>query len=1183
MDAATPRDAPGGTSAEAPPSAFSSLLFADVCELFEAIREVNHSGYKGNLKKRTLLSRFFEQLTNIPDDQPRIGSFELYRLMLPNVDKERGSYNLKEAALARCVGAALGLKRHESPDFLALEGWRKSGSGDFAHTVFEVVRKHRPDRGVRRCTVGDVNAALDALCRKKSADEKVATMRALVDATDATQMRWLVKIILKDLKIGYGENAILRQYHTDAVDLYNLCCDLRRVCETLAMRGERLKRQDLEPGSLVKAMMASRARGCAQAFEAMGKAGKTFAIETKFDGERIQVHRVDETTFHYFTRNNNDFGPRGYDALDRLFRARLHERKTKCVFDGELVVWNRRDETYAPFGYIKSLVNAIRDGRGGDERCVPEASGGEGPGAGTGARRFASRKGRGDAEASVEDGDGDGDDGDDGDGDGVDLDADEVPDEVPEGEPLCVKDLELVYVAFDVLYDEDRSVIDRTLRERHEILRNAFKPVRECDDVVQGDGGVFLGPTPTSRGVVRGRIILNVPAASGDPPNPDCFVGASLRDVEDALWARIERQEEGLVLKDLESRWVPGERDKKWVKLKPDYLPTEDLDVVVVGGFKGTGALRGGKIAEYLVGIVEAPRRRGDGDEDGDGDDAFGDDGIRDVGDANSPPPLPSRVLTFSKVGTGMSARVMERLRTRLGPHMLPATRGARRGAPLAYATTGAAGETPDVWIDSPENSVVLTVKADVRLVKTATFASDFSLRFPRVTGVRWDKPWHECLSDAELERRAREDGGIAVARAENLGEVTFRFGSKRKNRSTRDERDERDERAYDAQKSLPAHLARADVRHVAKSDDALKTLDVFFITAGAGFGADESKRAAALKLELAGLLQSRGGTHSEARHFGNTHVVATKEASTSVRFEAATRREGGLDVLTPEWLRACVEAGQVIEPRPKHRLFLSQSTVDAAEGRLDVFGDAHDEDVDAEDVLALLESDRVARAAAAAAARREAPDDAARDAAEGDGGDIAAAFRGYTFAILLAPSPSGTSSPRSGLDIENDDDFASAALEGARLFESFAASDAEAEAEAEAKRALLDPTRAREGKSAAAAAIACRDVADDPETHLPSRFGEAARVAATLAVSLRLRGARVSAGRKGRKGDDENENEDEDATHVLVVTPDGFKRAPAKRSGRPDGARFGVGRHATWVNAAWVRARIDEYQPVGS
>jgi DNA ligase-4 len=371
MDAATPRDAPGGTSAEAPPSAFSSLLFADVCELFEAIREVNHTGYKGSARKRELLTRFFEHKTRVPEHQPRLGSFDLYRLMLPNIDKERGTYNLKEAALARCVGSALGLKRHESPDFLRLEGWRKSGSGDFARTVFEVVAHHRPTRGVARHTVGDVNAALDRLCAARAADEKAAVMRALLDATDATQMFWITQVILKDVKIGYGETAVLRHYHQDAVDLYNLCCDLRRVCETLAVRGERLKRQDLEPGALVKAMMASRAHGCAKAFEAMRD--RPFVIETKFDGERIQVHRTDATSpLRYFTRNNNDFGPRGYDVLDRLFRARLKPSKTRCVFDGELVVWNTRDGVYAPFGYIKSLVNAIRDNRGGDERCVPE-------------------------------------------------------------------------------------------------------------------------------------------------------------------------------------------------------------------------------------------------------------------------------------------------------------------------------------------------------------------------------------------------------------------------------------------------------------------------------------------------------------------------------------------------------------------------------------------------------------------------------------------------------------------------------------------------------------------------------------------------------------------------------------------------------------------------------------------
>ena len=73
-------------------------------------------------------------------------------------------------------------------------------------------------------------------------------------------------------------------------------------------------------------------------------------------------------------------------------------------------------------------------------------------------------------------------------------------------QPLRVKDLELVYVAFDVLYDEDRSVIDRPLRERHGDFEKRVLDVTECDAVVQGDGGVFLGSGPDpNRFVTRGE------------------------------------------------------------------------------------------------------------------------------------------------------------------------------------------------------------------------------------------------------------------------------------------------------------------------------------------------------------------------------------------------------------------------------------------------------------------------------------------------------------------------------------------------------------------------------------------------------------------------------------------------------------------------------------------------------
>ena len=68
--------------------------------------------------------------------------------------------------------------------------------------------------------------------------------------------------------------------------------------------------------------------------------------------------------------------------------------------------------------------------------------------------------------------------------------------------------------------------------------------------------------------------------------------------------------------------------------------------------------------------------------------------------------------------------------------------------------------------------------------------------------------------------------------------------------------------------------------------------------------------------------------------------------------------------MLTPGWLRDCVDAGAVIEPRPKHRLHLSRATVERSEGRVDAFGDDHLVDVDTEDAAALVAGERVANAA---------------------------------------------------------------------------------------------------------------------------------------------------------------------------------------------------------------------------
>jgi DNA ligase-4 len=61
------------------------------------------------------------------------------------------------------------------------------------------------------------------------------------------------------------------------------------------------------------------------------------------------------------------------------------------------------------------------------------------------------------------------------------------------------------------------------------------------------------------------------------------------------------------VIKNLTSQYVPNERKNKWVKLKPEYIEGlgDDLDLLIIGGYYGTGVgRRGGTISHFLLGVA---------------------------------------------------------------------------------------------------------------------------------------------------------------------------------------------------------------------------------------------------------------------------------------------------------------------------------------------------------------------------------------------------------------------------------------------------------------------------------------------------------------------------------------------------------------------------------------------------
>uniref|UniRef100_A0A0E0H5N7 DNA ligase IV n=1 Tax=Oryza nivara TaxID=4536 RepID=A0A0E0H5N7_ORYNI len=558
----------------------ATVRFGLLVAMFQAMSR-DRTAEKKRARLRALLDRAY-------GPGGRDDYFSALRLVLPGLDRERGSYGLKEAALASVLVDALGIAK-DSPDAVRLTNWRRGGgfrnAGNFALVAAEVLQR-RQGMTSGGLTIKEVNDALDRLAATENRSEKASILSSLIKKTNALEMKWLLMIILKDLKLGISEKSVFHEFHPDAEDLFNVTCDLRLVCEKLNDRSQRHKRQDIEVGKAVRPQLAMRVNNASSAWKKLH--GKQVVAECKFDGDRIQIHKNGEE-IHFFSRICT------WNVQTKAAKEGLEtDRQLCCILE-----------------WIASYVLAL-------------------------------------------------------------------------------------YVAFDILYAGDTSVIHQSLTERHEILRKVVRPLKGHLEILVPTGG------------------LNIHR----PPDEPCWsiLAHSLDDVEKFFKDTVDNREEGIILKDLESKWEPGDRSGKWLKLKPDYIHAgADLDVIIIGGYYGSGR-RGGEVAQFLVGLAVPS-------------------------DDNS---YPKRFLSFCRVGTGLSDEELDALVTKLKPHFRK--NEYPKKPPRFYEVTNHSKERPDVWIESPDKSVIISITSDIRTIKSEVFAAPYSLRFPRIQRLRYDKPWHECL-----------------------------------------------------------------------------------------------------------------------------------------------------------------------------------------------------------------------------------------------------------------------------------------------------------------------------------------------------------------------------------------------------------------------------------------------------
>ncbi|MFT4905626.1 MAG: DNA ligase-1 [Natronomonas sp.] len=429
-------------------------------------------------------------------------------------------------------------------------------------------------------TVAEVDAELRGLAAAAGAgstDTKLDTLFGLFNRAEPLEARFLARLVLGEMRIGVGEgtvrDAIAEAFEVSVESVeraLQVSNDCGLVAETARDEGTAgLDSVHLEIGRPVKAMLAQ----AGTAVDAL-ESWNTAAVETKFDGARVQVH-YDGDTVQLFSRNLEDVT----DPLPEVVEFVDDQLDVPAILDGEVVAI---DDAGDPLPFQEIL------------------------------RRFRRKH---DVAATRE-------------------------------------DVAVELNAFDCLHADGEDLLDEPLTARHECLSGLL------------DAGVS-----------------------------ELTITSEADQVADLEAAALEAGHEGIMLKNPESAYTPGNRGQNWLKRKPDV---ETLDLVVTGAEWGEGR-RANVLGTFLLSAR-------------DGDD----------------------YETLGKVATGITDEELADLHELLEPHVRSET-----------------GTEVDI-----EPAVVFEVGYE-EIQASPTYSSGYALRFPRFVGVRADKSPADADSLDRIERLA--------------------------------------------------------------------------------------------------------------------------------------------------------------------------------------------------------------------------------------------------------------------------------------------------------------------------------------------------------------------------------------------------------------------------------------------
>lgn len=334
------------------------------------------AGKSPNEVRRTIIEKFITRWRKEVGDD----IFPAFRLIVPEKDRDRGMYGLKELTIGKLLVKVMKIDKN-SEDGYNLLHWKLPGvksasamAGDFAGRCFEVISKRPMRTTPGSMTIAEANELLDRLSVAQKEENQQPIMEEFYNRMNAEELMWLIRMILRQMKVGATEKTILHLWHPDAENLFNISSSLRRVCWELYDQDVRLEGEQ-RGIHLMECFQPQLAAFQMRSMEQMVARMKpteedpVFWIEEKLDGERMQLHMIEDDAipggkrFMFWSRKAKDYtylyGKHLEDstgALTKHIRDAFGDTVRNIILDGEMITWDMETDRIYPFGHLKTAA-----------------------------------------------------------------------------------------------------------------------------------------------------------------------------------------------------------------------------------------------------------------------------------------------------------------------------------------------------------------------------------------------------------------------------------------------------------------------------------------------------------------------------------------------------------------------------------------------------------------------------------------------------------------------------------------------------------------------------------------------------------------------------------------------------------------------------------------------------------